>query len=272
MYRGLRSLGRDVRGYDSDPARSPDSLEQTLEQEVSFLTLPTPVSADGQCDLSAIRCILEKASTLRTSSLLVLRSTVPVGTTEHFEKKFPSLNLGFSPELLRSATADADFLHPSLTIYGGKHPDQFFLALKDVCGTSETQRVMSVGEAEMAKLFLNGYATLKAVFASEMAELATRMKLDWSQVISAVEIDARVGSGYLAAIGPDGMPGVGGHCLPKDTRMLVEQLGPGSLLANALHQNAKLRAATGSTARLAYVRSARSPRQHKSGLSQFDSH
>ncbi|MEO7932762.1 MAG: hypothetical protein ABIT76_06355 [Chthoniobacterales bacterium] len=244
MWRGFCSLSREVCGYDIDPTRSPDSLEKTLAQDVVFIAVPSPVDAAGVCDLSAIRSVLAQAAEQQIPGSIVLRSTVPVGTTDAFLAAFPTLRLGFSPEFLRSERADADFLHPVLTVYGGDHANAFFQAMDSLCDSPATRIILTTREAELVKLFLNSFATVKAVFASQLAQFAESRGLDWTRVIAAAQHDPRVGHGYLSSHGPDGLPGVGGHCLPKDGRMLMNQLAPGSLLEAALDINARLRASS----------------------------
>jgi len=241
MLRGLQSLSRPVRGYDIEPALGTHSLDATLVSDVIFITLPTPVDAANHCDLSAIEAVFARAESLEISGLLVLRSTVPVGTTDRLIAAHPTLRIGFSPEFLRASSADGDFLQPAFTLYGGPSADVFLAALEGICGRPASCLFLPPREAEMAKLFLNSFATVKAVFASQLAEFATGQGIDWGRVVNAISLDPRTGVGYLDAAGPDGLPGVGGHCLPKDSRMLLGQLGAGSLLEAALKINVNLR-------------------------------
>jgi UDP-glucose 6-dehydrogenase len=129
-----------------------------------------------------------------------------------------------------------------MTVYGGRHADDYFSAIEGVCNIPEKDKcVVSAAEAEMVKLFLNGFAAVKAVFASELARFAAGTGIDWEKVVPVLERDPRVGRGYLSAAGADGLPGVGGHCLPKDARMLIAQLGGGSLLEAGMRVNSTLR-------------------------------
>lgn len=242
MQRGFKAAGCEVLGHDTDPARSLNGLDETLNRDVVLISVPTPVDAAGKCDLSAIEAVLERAAALDAAGSFVVRSTVPVGTTRALMARHPRLKIGCSPEFLRGSSADRDFLNPPMMIYGGPDEGPYFAAMDAVCKASETKRfVLAPEEAEMVKLLLNGFAGMKAVFASEMARLAKSAGADWDKIVAAAEPDGRLGKGYLAAGGPDNLPGIGGHCLPKDCRMLAAQLGPGNLLQTVLEINDSLR-------------------------------
>jgi len=242
MYRGFKAAGCEVLGYDIDHSRSPDTLDDTLQQGLILVSVPTPADADGNCDLSAIHGALDSAAILGAGGPLVLRSTVPVGTTDRLIAAYPSLKIGYSPEFLRAGSADHDFLHPPMTVYGGACPEPYFAAMKAVHGPGAgNQAVLSTTEAELLKLLLNGFAAMKTVFSSEMARLARTANADWNKIIAIAQLEGRLGAGYLEATGPDGQPGFAGNCLPKDCRMLIQQLGAGNLLGRVMEINGRLR-------------------------------
>lgn len=242
MYRGFKAAACDVLGYDINHAISPDSLDDTLQQDVVLVSVPTPSDADGCCDLSAIHSVLDSAAVLGAGGSLVLRSTVPVGTTDRLIAAYPGLKIGFSPEFLRTGSADFDFLNPPMTVYGGDYPEPYFEAMTTVHGSGGgKQIVLSASEAELVKLLLNGFAAMKSVFSSQMARLAQASNADWDKVIAAAQLEGRLGRDYLAAVGPDDLPGFGGSCLPKDCLMLMRQLGPGNILERVMEINELLR-------------------------------
>jgi UDPglucose 6-dehydrogenase len=241
MYRALTAAGRDVRGYDVDPARSRNSTKEVFACDTVLIAVPTPANQAGDCDLSAVNAVFEQAALYRSNALLVLRSTVPVGTTDGLIARHSKLRIGFSPEFLRQARADRDLLIEPLRVYGGRKEDaaEFFKLLPSSEQTNEI--VISPAEAEMTKLFLNAFAAVKAVFATEMSLLAAQFGADWSKVAAAAQLEGRVGTGYLTATGPDGKRGFGGKCLPKDARMLAKLLGEDCLLRRALEINDRIR-------------------------------
>jgi UDPglucose 6-dehydrogenase len=241
MYRALAAAGRDVRGYDIDSARSLNSIAEVFACDTVLIAVPTPANPQGECDLSAVNAVFEEADSCRSNALLVLRSTVPVGTTDGLIARHPKLRIGVSPEFLRQATADRDLLIEPLRVYGGREEDaaEFFKLLPSAKRDNEI--VLSPAEAEMTKLFLNAFAAVKAVFATEMSLLAGQFGADWSKVAAAAQLEGRVGTGYLTGTGPDGQRGFGGKCLPKDARMLAKLLGQDCLLRRALEINDRIR-------------------------------
>jgi UDPglucose 6-dehydrogenase len=248
MYRALRTAGQPVCGFDADASKSVHSAKEVFACDTVLIAVPTPADEEGNCDLSAVDVVFEEAASRACGGLLVLRSTVPVGTTDALIAKYPTLRIGFSPEFLRQATADQDLAREPLRIFGGREEDagQYFRLLPG-SPTHEklAEIVMSPAEAEMTKLFLNAFAAVKTVFAAEMSLLAERFGADWSTVAAAAELEGRVGKGYLGGIGPDGRRGFGGRCLPKDARMLAKLIGEGCLLEKGLAINDRLRGERG---------------------------
>lgn len=244
MYRCFAAAGCDVHGYDMDPARSRDSLAETLQQAVVLISVPVPENRNGLCDLSGIDGILNRAAYCQAAGSFVLRSTVPIGTTDQFITDYPTLKIGFSPELLRAASADFDFANPPMTVYGGDHAASFFKVMAAAYHPDAAPRqiVLRPGEAELLKLFLNSFAALKTVFASELAALAAVGGMNWENIVDAATIEGRLGKGYLEATGSDNLPGFDGACLPKDCRILMRQLGKNSLLTSVMAINDRLRA------------------------------
>lgn len=178
---------------------------------------------------------------LDAPGLLVLRSTVPVGTIDALIAQYPSLKIGYSPEFLRKKTADFDFLNPPMTVYGGADAGIYFEIMRAVHGEGVKQIAMSAREAELLKLLLNGFAAMKSVFSSQLAQFAKSQGADWDKITAAAQLDGRLGEGYLAATGPDGLPGFDGSCLPKDCAMLMQQLGSGSIMESVIEINRRLR-------------------------------
>lgn len=241
MYRGFKAAGCDVLGHDIDHTRSHDSLDDTLQQDLVLIAVPTPADAEGNCNLAAIHAVLDTAAILGAPGLLVLRSTVPVGTTDALIAQYPSLKIGYSPEFLHKKTADFDFLNPPMTAYGGMSAETYFTAMRAVHGEGVKQIAMSTRETELLKLLLNGFAAMKSVFSSQLAQFAKSQGADWNEIIAAAQFDGRMGEGYLAATGSDGLPGFDGSCLPKDCAMLMQQLGSGSIMESVIEINRRLR-------------------------------
>lgn len=242
----LNGMGNSVLCYDKDVTRSNCSLEEVFTQDIVFICLPAPVNRDGDCDLSAVDDTFSAARKLGAKGLLVLRSTVPPGTTNELIQRYLKLDICYCPEFLRAKYADEDFKTPKLAVIGGtlRQAREVFGCLSQVINVRR-QQILNPTDAEILKLFLNGLAAIKTVYASEVAYLAGRMGADWQKIANTAQLDMRAGIGYLDALGPDGKSGFGGACLPKDAIMLgraIRDMGLGHpLIDDAVDTSQALR-------------------------------
>ena len=117
---GFNHHVKSVKVFDKDETRRSHSLKETLDQDVVFVCLPTPMSLSeqGKCDLSIIESFFAEASEASTDCTFVIKSTVPVGTTSRLQKQYDKLRILHSPEFLTARTALLDFITPSRNIVG----------------------------------------------------------------------------------------------------------------------------------------------------------
>lgn len=192
-----------------------------------FVAVGTPPLANGAgADLTAVfaaaRGIAEKAT---QEVLVVIKSTVPVGTGDAIERLMrrerPGLQLAVAsnPEFLREGSAIADFMEPDRIIIGTDHPGarQTLTTLYAALGNMGTP-VLYVGRraAELTKYASNALLAIKIAFVNEIADLCEAIDADIDQVAYGVGSDARIGRAFLQA-----GPGYGGSCFPKDTAALL---------------------------------------------------
>ena len=94
----------DVHTYDLDESKSNDSKENVIHQKYLFLCLPTPMNTDGSCNVDIIERELENIDLIADNQeiikTVVIKSTIPPGTTQEWNKKYESLNIVFNPEFL----------------------------------------------------------------------------------------------------------------------------------------------------------------------------
>ena len=194
--------------------------------EVIFLCLPTPPSEDGSADtryvLSAVR---EIAKRLKKYTVLVSKSTVPIGTYKeiiaevklHYAGDF---GVASNPEFLKEGAAIEDFMKPDRVVLGVTDDHSFKLLAslyEPFVRTGAPIMRMDPASAELTKYAANGFLATKISFMNEIARLCEKCGADVDLVRTGMSKDARIGSAFL-------FPGIGygGSCFPKDTRALVQ--------------------------------------------------
>lgn len=215
-----------------------ENLAQTLE--FYFLCVGTPSNDDGSADLSALwSAIKEMAPHLTEDAVVVIKSTVPVGTNAAVAAKLKDLTgrdvpVVSNPEFLREGSAIKDFMKPDRIVIGARsHMD--YNAVADLYGAPlGTQYVFTSPEsAELSKYASNAFLAARVSLVNEVALLCERAGADIEDVSRVVGLDKRVGSAFLKA----GI-GYGGSCFPKDVRALAHQAfehGVTPHVLNAIH-------------------------------------
>tara|TARA_B100000035_G_C21033558_1_gene569681 strand:- start:3400 stop:4284 length:885 start_codon:yes stop_codon:yes gene_type:complete len=231
----------EVKIYDKDPNKcSGEGFTQGLcgvvnDSDVVFVCVPTPMRQDGTIDLSIVESVFEDIETLRKpeveSPVFVLKSTVVPGTTRKLKEKHPSLPIVFNPEFLTERHARFDFLNQSRIILG------FETDLDDGMDNLTANKVRDLYNArfsgsnfvitnyetaEMIKYFNNLFFAVKVSFMNEMKLVADKLgTINWDKAVRGFVSDGRVGDSHIKVPGPDGKPGFGGSCFPKDINAFI---------------------------------------------------
>ncbi|GAC1490622.1 MAG: UDP-glucose/GDP-mannose dehydrogenase family protein [Vulcanimicrobiaceae bacterium] len=197
-------------------------FEETLERAVSdaeyvVIAVGTPSHADGSADLSYLYAAIDSLLELDLAGkTLVVRSTVPAGTTEFIAERMHGVAAVLhAPEFLREGSALHDFLHPDRVVVGANSREAAtsYLALFEDLGVPLI--ATSPGEAELIKGFSNAYLALKISFANEVANVCDALQADALSVLHGIGNDSRIGKLFL-------QPGIGygGPCFDKDVRSM----------------------------------------------------
>ncbi len=187
--------------------------------EFVFLCVPTPQGEDGSADLSFVEAVAEEiAPKLRPGTIIVNKSTVPVGSTLVVERVLGrhDLTVVSNPEFLREGTAVADSLRPERIVVGAD--DQAAAAkVGDLFASTHAPLLITdAATAETIKYASNAFLATKLSFVNAVAGLCEAVGADVRDVILGLGYDKRIGFEYLRP-----GPGWGGSCLPKDTKALV---------------------------------------------------
>jgi UDPglucose 6-dehydrogenase len=244
----------DVICYDKDPNKFSNigSIFEMMEVvDVAFLCVPTPMKRSGECDLgiigSALNDIAACAKTLNKEGfIVVIKSTVPPGTTEHFNQIFTQLDIVFNPEFLTEANANEDYKNQNRIIVGGERPGstkvkQIFAKAFPKVPIIKTSSTI----AEMIKYVTNTFLATKVAFANEMYQICQGLDIDYDKVIEYARYDDRLGNSHWSVPGPDGDLGYGGHCFPKDIAALrfvaEEMMVNTTMLTASIQKNNEVR-------------------------------
>jgi UDPglucose 6-dehydrogenase len=201
--------------------------DDLADADVLFICVQTPPTYSGDADLSYVWTALDDLPRVERRRLLVMKSTVPVGTGDKVRAALEArglANVGYvsNPEFLAEGRAVHDFLNPDRIVIGA-FAEQDGLAVEALYDGIEAPVVVTdVASAEMIKLAANAFLMTRISFINEIANVCEAVGADVVEVAKGVGLDHRLGSHFLRA----GI-GYGGSCFPKDS-LALKQLASNS--------------------------------------------
>ena len=241
-----------VNVFDSDPDRCYNTYNETIFSDIVFVCLPTPMLdvEGGDCNLSILENFFDELPTV-CDGIFIIKSTVPVGTTERLVNKYPHLKIIHNPEFLTAANANDDFINADRTVLGGKKEwVEVVQAVFEGYFSDIPVITMTSNESECVKYFANCFLATKVMVFNEMFKLTDHLNNDgfnvnYDKIMTGVISDRRIGESHYHVPGPDGDLGFGGTCFPKDINALIHTMnraGVDPLILSAVwEQNKKYR-------------------------------
>lgn len=207
---------------------STNLAEAVPQADAVFIAVGTPSRrGDGHADLSFVYAAArEMAEYLKPGTVVVTKSTVPVGTGDEVLRIIREIK----PDLDISVASNPEFLREGAAIEDFKHPDRIVIGCEDERGEQVLREIyrplfinkspivaMSRRGAELTKYAANAFLATKISFINEVADLCEKVGANVQDVARGIGLDNRIGSKFLHA-----GPGYGGSCFPKDTLALLK--------------------------------------------------
>src|SRR6266550_1900020 len=205
------------------------ALSEALKgANAAFIAVGTPSRrGDGHADLSYVyESAREIAAALTEFTVIITKSTVPVGTGDEVERIIRELR----PDIDVAVVSNPEFLREGAAIHDFKHPDRIVIGTDDERAKrvlAEIYRPLYLNQApilytgrrtaELIKYAANGFLATKIAFINEIADLAEQVGADVQEIARGIGLDNRIGTKFLHP-----GPGFGGSCFPKDTRALLK--------------------------------------------------
>jgi UDPglucose 6-dehydrogenase len=191
-------------------------LDEIVSRPILFVCVGTPPTYSGDADLSAVWTVVDQLPALEERAILVMKSTVPVGTGEKVRAALDARGLAHvgyvsNPEFLAEGSAVRDFMNPDRIVVGGftEADSELVTALYEPLDAPVVRA--DVASAEMIKLAANAFLMTRISFINEIANVCEATGADVETVAQGVGLDHRLGPHFLRA----GI-GWGGSCFPKD--------------------------------------------------------
>ena len=228
VQKGFESTNNVVT-YDITKECTETSVQGVLSKaQIIFICVPTPMNADGTCNIDIERDVLSQMVTLHTEykPICVIKSTVTPGTTNKLAEEFPHLTLCFNPEFLTEKNYINDFMSQVNIILGytgdnHKEIRPVYDLYNERFGNANLT-LISAKEAEMIKYVANTFLSTKIAYLNEIYQICQKVGINYDKITNVLVKDTRLGDTHWNVPGHDGHFGFGGTCFPKDLNALIQ--------------------------------------------------
>lgn len=214
--------------FDTNPDLCLNTLEEVCEDSnYIFICVPTPMDyKTGKADLSIVELTVARCMQRISNpdTIVIIKSTIPPGTTENLRNKYKGLRLIFNPEFLTARSARLDFINSSRIILGGDKMD--CLKVKELYEKrfkSTPIKITDSTTAEMVKYMANCFFAVKVSLFNEYYDICKKLDIDFNEAVGLTMMDGRIGNSHIDVPGHDDKRGFGGLCFPKDLNALIHR-------------------------------------------------
>tara|TARA_R110002126_G_scaffold291650_1_gene454850 strand:+ start:4199 stop:5008 length:810 start_codon:yes stop_codon:yes gene_type:complete len=215
IYHGLKDH-YSLSVYDVDETKSLNTFEETIQNEIIFICVPTPTNENGEFILdhidNVVRAIPEKR-------VLIIKSTITPAAAKQLIDMFPNQNLVFNPEFLTERTAVEDFKNQKRIVLGGDKVsiDKVESMYKSVFANVKMIKT-DYKTACFIKYFCNCFFAAKVSLVNEFHQVAMEAGVNWEDSLDGLLSSGWANPMHTMVPGPDGHLGYGGKCFPKDVQ------------------------------------------------------
>lgn len=222
--------GYNVHTFDVDVNKNPtcQTFEEFLRKaNVIYVAVPTPMTSSGACDTSILESVVHDLCMTEDQKVIIIKSTVPPGTTEKLQELYPTHHLLFNPEFLTEANYLEDYLNQDVLVVGKSSTTPHHIAewvlenQVSVIKSVNFVKIVSSTAAELLKYTANTFLAMKVSFANELYDIAEASGIAWEDIRQLVIQDKRLGKSHWMVPGPDGLRGAGGTCVLPDTKIIT---------------------------------------------------
>jgi UDPglucose 6-dehydrogenase len=227
VMKALFEPAYNVKFYDKVVYSFPESLK---DSDLIIISVPTPMSEDGSCDISAIEDAANIAIEYAPNALVCIKSAIPPGTTDYLNEKYKTDKFHVSPEYIGEGTRFvAPWKYPDprdnkshdFVIVGGPRASEVLDYFSSVMAVDARYIIAEPLEVELTKRFENAFLATKVTFVNEASNICDAYGVDWKKVRELWLLDARIGRSHTGVFKEE--PGYGGKCLPKDMSALIHE-------------------------------------------------
>jgi UDPglucose 6-dehydrogenase len=208
-----------------------------------IICVGTPSTETGDCDVSQIYQVID---TVPIHIPILIKCTVRPDYLVKIMTDYPNHSICYSPEFLRAATANKDFLNQTYMVIGGDDPEDFWQSLfKTSLPNCNLFFNSSIVEASVIKYATNCFLSTKVSFFNQLYDVCEANGADYGLVRQILTHDSRIGNSHTLVPGPDMSRGFGGACFPKDTNAFIKYADslntPVTVVESAVQYNKTIR-------------------------------